>query len=30
MSVSFVLFCLCWIIFSLISFEVGLGSTNTT
>ena len=30
MSVSFTLFCLCWIIFSLISFEVGLGNTKTT
>jgi hypothetical protein len=29
MSVSFMLFCLCWIIFSLISFEVGLGNMNT-
>ena len=25
MSVSFMLFCLCWIIFSRFSFEVGLG-----
>jgi hypothetical protein len=30
MSVSFMLFCLCWIIFSLISFDVGLGNTKTT
>jgi hypothetical protein len=29
MSFSFVLFCLCWIIFCLISFDVGLGNVNT-
>ena len=29
MSVSFMLFCLCWIIFSRISFDVGLGNTKT-
>ena len=29
MSFSFMWFCLCWIIFSLISFDVGLGNTDT-